>query len=216
MSINKTRIANKIADQSGLSKNRSAKALAAVLDLISQSLASGDEVKIAGFGKFYPQTLMARKCNHPKTGKSLKIKSRRTVRFKCYKRLRDRINPIKEPGDRLPVDAVPDIERRGESRMDNLPKGKAVIRISGIPVCEFEVKDVSGNGTSILVPQDSVILRNLRLGQDIELHMVYEERRRKAVLQRSKIAHITHQSDGDAYPGHVMVGMETIDTLPIS
>ena len=97
----------------------------------------------------------------------------------------------------------------------HLPMGKAVVRISGIPVCEFNIRDVSGNGTSILVEADSVVLRNLRVGQAIELHMVYVGQECKAVLQRSEIVHMTHQSEKDAYPGHVIVGMKVIDTLSI-
>jgi len=215
MSVNKTRILAAIADEAGLSKNRSSKAVTAIIEAITAALASGEDVKIAGFGRFYPQTLKARKGRHPKTGKTLTIQERKTVRLKCYKQLRDRVNstPRESADDVLKPSGR--IDRRQELRMDDLPQGKAVVRISGIPVCEFNIKDVSGNGTSILVEENSVVLRNLRVGQNIELHMVYADRSRKAVLQRSKIAHITHQSENDAYPGHVMVGMKVIDTLAI-
>ncbi len=215
MSVNKTRIVSTIAELTGLSKNRSSKALTAVIGAMTDSLAAGEDVKIAGFGKFYLQTLKARKGRHPKTGQRLNIQERKTVRLKCYKQLRDKINPGPEEADAVGQAPAIQLDRRHEARMDNLPQGKAVVRISGIPVCEFSIKDVSGNGTSILVEEDSVVLRNLRVGQDIELHMVYADQSRTAVLQRSKIAHITHQSEEDAYPGHVMVGMKVIDTLAI-
>ncbi len=215
MNVNKTRIVAAIADQTGLSKNRSSKATTVILEAITAALASGEDVKIAGFGKFYPQILKARKGRHPKTGKTLTIEERKTVRLKCYKQLRDRVNRGSHKTDTDTLKPAGRTERRQEVRVNELPQGKAVIRISGIPVCEFTIKDVSGNGTSILVEEDSVVLRNLRVGQDIELHMVYADRSRKAVMQRSKIAHITHQAETDAYPGHVMVGMKVIDTLAI-
>jgi nucleoid DNA-binding protein len=215
MSVNKTRIALAIADQTGMSRNRSSKAMAAIIEAITVSLAAGEDVKIARFGKFYPQTLKARKGRHPKTGRPLTIQERKTVRLKCYKRLRDKINRLANGADVAPHPAPMRSDRRQEYRMDRLPGGKAVVRISGIPVCEFNIKDVSGNGTSILIEADSVVLRNLRVGQDIELHMVYADKRRKAVLQRSKVVHVTHQSENDAYPGHVIVGMKVIDTLTI-
>ena len=215
MSVNKTRIVSTIAELTGLSKNRSSKALAAVIEAMTASLAAGDDVKISGFGKFYLQTLKARKGRHPKTGQSLHIQERKTVRLKCYKQLRDKINPRPEAIDVGDLESAISVDRRHEPRTDDLPQGKAVVRISGIPVCEFRIKDVSGNGTSILVEEDSVVLRNLRVGQDIELHMVYADRSRTAVLQRSRIAHITHQSEEDTYPGHVMIGMKVIDTLAI-
>ena len=49
----------------------------------------------------------------------------------------------------------------------------------------------------------------------IETIMVYTDKIRKAVLQRSKIVHITPQSGDDAYPGYVVVGVKVVDTLPI-
>jgi nucleoid DNA-binding protein len=215
MSVNKTRIAAAIADQAGLSRNRSAKAMAAIIEAITVSLAAGEDVKIPGFGRFYPQRLKARKGRHPKTGRLLTIGERQTVRLKCYKQLRDKINGLAQEDEVAPRPVPTHADRRRESRTDHLPRGKAVVRISGIPVCEFNIKDVSGNGTSILVEADSVVLRNLRVGQAIELHMVYADKGRKAVLQRSKIVHMTHQSENDAYPGHVIVGMKVIDTLSI-
>ncbi len=214
MSVNKTSIAATIAAQTGLSKNRASNAVTAIIEAIASSLASGEEVKIAGFGKFYPQALKARRGRHPKTGRSLDIADRKTVRLTCYKHLREKINA---PGRKAVGGAPkpsPQPERRHEPRMEDLPRGKAVVRISGIPVCEFDIKDISGNGTSILMEEDSVVLRNIRVGQDIELHMAYASSN-KSVLQRSRIAHITHQSDDDAYPGHVMVGVKVIDTLAI-
>lgn len=215
MNVNKTSIAAAIASQTGLSKNQSSKATTAILEAITIALASGEDVKIAGFGKFYPQTLKARKGRHPKTGQALNIQTRKTVRLKCYKQLRDRVNTVPDEAPAVDPKWTEHPERRQEPRMEDLPRGKAVVRISGIPVCEFDIKDVSGNGTSILVEENSVVLRNIRVGQDIELHMAYAESTQRAVMHRSKIAHITHQSEEDAYPGHVMVGMQIIDTLAI-
>jgi hypothetical protein len=34
-------------------------------------------------------------------------------------------------------------------------------------------------------------------------------------LQRSKIAHITQPTENSTYEGHVMVGIQTIDAIPI-
>ena len=214
MGVNKTSIAAAIADRTGLSKTRSLKAATAILDAITVSLASGEDVKIAGFGKFSPRILKARKGRHPKTGQLLSIQARKTVRLKCYKQLKDKVNMPRGEADADALKRPGRLERRQEPRIKDLPRGKAVVRISGIPVCEFDIKDVSGNGTSILVEEDSVVLRNIRVGQNIELHMAYTDSS-KAVLQRSKIVHITLQSEEDTYPGHVIVGMRIIDTLAI-
>ena len=115
MSVNKTRIAAAIADQAGLSRNRSAKAMAAIIEAITVSLAAGEDVKIPGFGRFYPQRLKARKGRHPKTGRLLTIGERQTVRLKCYKQLRDKINGLAQEAEVAPRPVPTHADRRRES-----------------------------------------------------------------------------------------------------
>ncbi|MGD9366317.1 MAG: HU family DNA-binding protein [Desulfobacteraceae bacterium] len=211
MSVNKTRLVQTIADQTGLPKRQASNAIKAIVDCMIQSLSRGDDVKIPGFGRFHLQTLKARRGRHPISGDTLQIPERRTIRFKCYKRLRETLNRPQSAA----VDIDVGTDRRSESRIGDLPRGKAVVRISGIPVCRFEIKDISGNGSCILVEKNSVVLRNLRIGQEIELHVVYDGTPPKAILQRSKIAHITQPTENSTYEGHVMVGIQTIDAIPI-
>jgi len=215
MSLNKTRLSAIIAVQADLPKNRSAKAVATIIDTLTHALAAGQEARIPGFGKFYVQTLSEHIGRHPKTGDSLRIKARRTVRFRCFKQLRQKLNRRATTAYAIPSGPSAVQERRREPRMDALPQGIAVVRISGIAVCDFKVRDVSGNGSCILVEDDSVVLRNLRVGREIELHMAYTDRPHKAVLQRSRITHITRPPESDAYHGHIMVGVQIIDTLSI-
>lgn len=214
MNVNKTYLAQTIADQTGLSRNRSSKAVATIIDKFMAALAVGDDVKIAGFGRFHCQPLKARTGRHPVTGAAIEIQARQTVRFRCYQQLRKILND-QPAADEPSTSGAIQTERRREPRLEDLPGGKAVVRISGIPVCEFEIKDVSGDGTSILVEADSVVLRNLRVGQAIELHMVYADRSHTAVLQRSRIAHITPPSGNDALGEYVTLGLQILDTLPI-
>lgn len=209
MSANKTYLVQTIADRTGLPKRQASNAVTAILDFMMQSLSRGDDVKIPGFGKFHLQTLKARRGRHPISGDTLQIPERRTIRFKCYKRLREALNRPQSAA----IDIGVKTDRRSESRLGDLPRGKAVVRISGIPVCRFEIKDISGNGSCILVEKDSVVLRNLRIGQEIELHVVYDGSPPKAILQRSKIAHITQPTENSTYEGHVMVGIQTIDAI---
>lgn len=215
MSVNKTHLVQTIADQTGLPKRQASNAITAILDFMMQSLSRGEDVKIPGFGKFHLQMLKARRGRHPISGAPLQLPERRTIRFKCYKRLRETLNGLQSIAMNSDAAASRQTDRRSESRLSDLPRGKAVVRISGIPVCRFEIKDVSGNGSCILVEKDSVVLRNLRIGQEIELHVVYDGSPPKAILQRSKIAHITQPAEDSSYEGHVMVGMLTIDTIPV-
>ena len=50
--MTKTELINVVAEKTGFSKKDSDKAVAAVIDAISETLAGGDKVQLVGFGTF--------------------------------------------------------------------------------------------------------------------------------------------------------------------
>lgn len=209
MHMNKSRLAKIVSNRTGMTASLSLQVINAMTASISRALASGDAVKIGGFGKFHVQIRKSRSGHNPRSGQKIEIQSRRTVGFKCFQHLKNRLNGTPMPaGKRTEM-----LERRAEAGREALPQGRAVVRISGITVCEFTVKDISGNGTGFLMARDSVVLRNLRVGQEIEIHMVFSEGNQHSTLQRSKIAHISFPKDGAPYHGHVLVGLQIIDRI---
>jgi hypothetical protein len=107
---------------------------------------------------------------------------------------------------------VPDDERRLDNRQDVLPDCTAVVRIGGIPVHRFQLKDVSRNGTCFLVEEDSSILRHLHVGQEIEIQLHLAEETQPSVFYRSQIMHITRAARG-SYHGHRLVGVQILSKL---
>lgn len=73
-------------------KNRAESIVNSLLDIMKSCLEKGDNINIPGFGRFDVEFKWARKGRNPKTGKSIFINSRRKVKFRCYKRLKERIN----------------------------------------------------------------------------------------------------------------------------
>lgn len=213
MGINKTQLCKQIANQTGLPKTRASKAVSTIIDIMTDALASNHDVKIAGFGKFYPLTLKRRRGRHPKTGNTLNIPNRRTVRFSCYKKLRNRVNEIQVEADAEPALTPEPAMTDLHAKIQKLPQGKAVVRISGIPVCDFSVRDISQDGTTILVENDSVVMRNIHEGMEIELHMIYSLNTPKTSILRSRLIKITRQADDDPYPGFVLIDLQTIDSI---
>jgi len=59
---------------------------------MKDTLASGEDVMISGFGKFQVNDKAARKGRNPATDEEMMLKGRRVVTFKCAGKLRDRIN----------------------------------------------------------------------------------------------------------------------------
>ncbi len=75
-----------------LSRNRTTEIVDGLFEKIKETLAKGEDVHISGFGKFQAKFKWARKGRNPQTGKSIILRSRRTVTFRCSPRLREKIN----------------------------------------------------------------------------------------------------------------------------
>jgi integration host factor subunit alpha len=92
MSITKAHLVDSVHDKLGLPKNQSIQAVESILDTIKTTLASGEDVMITGFGKFYVKEKRERRGRNPATGEDLMLGSRRVVRFKCSGKFRERMN----------------------------------------------------------------------------------------------------------------------------
>ena len=81
-----------VAGTSGLSKSDAGKALDAVLDTITSALASGDEVRIIGFGTFSVANRAATTGRNPRTGEVIQIAASKQPKFKAGSPLKDAVN----------------------------------------------------------------------------------------------------------------------------
>ena len=76
----------------GLSRNESADLVESVLEKISASLVSGEQVKISSFGTFSIRQKNARVGRNPKTGEEAPIPPRRVLTFRPSHLMRDRVS----------------------------------------------------------------------------------------------------------------------------
>jgi DNA-binding protein HU-beta len=72
--MNKTELIDAVAEDSGLSKADSARAIDSLTGTVSKSLKKGEEVSITGFGKFSVVKRAARRGVNPRTGERVKSK----------------------------------------------------------------------------------------------------------------------------------------------
>jgi len=70
-----------------------------VLEVITDELKSGNEVKLIGFGTFGIQTRQKRQGHNPKTGKSLTIPEKKYVSFRSGAFLKRAVNDIHFKGN---------------------------------------------------------------------------------------------------------------------
>lgn len=80
--MNKGELISAIADNAGLSKAASEKALNAMISAIGGSLKKGERVGLVGFGSFSVSQRAARKGRNPQTGKEINIAAKKVVKFK--------------------------------------------------------------------------------------------------------------------------------------
>ena len=77
-----------LAKKASITK-KDAEALDAFVDVVSETLSKGEEVKLVGFGTFKVQERAARKGVNPQTGKPLKIPAKKVPKFVPGKELKE-------------------------------------------------------------------------------------------------------------------------------
>jgi integration host factor subunit alpha len=92
MSLTKAQIVENIQDQTGLTKIKATETVETLLEIIKDSLSTGENVLVSGFGKFCVKEKKKRKGRNPATGAEMMLSERRVVTFKCSGKLRDKIN----------------------------------------------------------------------------------------------------------------------------
>lgn len=76
----------------GLSKKESSEVIENLLEIMKQTLESGEDVMISGFGKFCVKNKSKRKGRNPATGEDLYLDARRVVTFQSSGVLREKFN----------------------------------------------------------------------------------------------------------------------------
>ncbi|MFO7554457.1 MAG: integration host factor subunit alpha [Desulfobacterales bacterium] len=92
MTLTKANIVESIQNQIGFPKKKSSEVIETFLEIIKNTLASGEDVLISGFGKFCVKEKKERKGRNPATGDSMMLEPRKVVTFRCSGQLRDKIN----------------------------------------------------------------------------------------------------------------------------
>ena len=89
--MNKTELVNAVAEKADFSKKDADKAVAAVLDSITDALAQGDKVQIVGFGTFEVRARAEKQGRNPKTGEAMIVPASNLPAFKAVKALKEAV-----------------------------------------------------------------------------------------------------------------------------
>ena len=95
--MNKTEMAEKLAQKCDLSKAKAAEVVSCIFDtdpgqgIIAVELDAGREVRITGFGTFATKHRPARTGRNPATGQVIELPAKKYPSFKAGKGLKDRV-----------------------------------------------------------------------------------------------------------------------------
>lgn len=92
--MNKSELAQKLAERTDLSKSEATRAVDALFStngIIAEQLRGGGKVQITGFGSFETRSRDARTGRNPRTGKEIQIAASTSAAFRAGKGLKDAI-----------------------------------------------------------------------------------------------------------------------------
>ena len=90
--LTKAHIIDAVTERNGFTCKKSIETVEILLELIKQSLESGDDVLISGFGKFCVKKKKKRRGRNPATGEDLMLAPRKVVTFQSSMKLREKLN----------------------------------------------------------------------------------------------------------------------------
>ncbi len=90
--MTKAELVTAIAEKAGLSKSQAQAALDGFTDAVKESLKSGSEVRLVGFGSFLPVDRKAGTARNPRTGETVNRPASKTARFRVGEGLKSFLN----------------------------------------------------------------------------------------------------------------------------
>jgi len=90
--MTKNELAEQVAERTGMATSQARQAVEVAIELVSDELARGGEVSLAGFGKFSVSHRAAREGRNPSTGETIKIAASKGAKFSAASALKKRLN----------------------------------------------------------------------------------------------------------------------------
>ena len=92
--MNKQELSNRVAEKVSSTKKLAEQNVDAVLEVIQETLANGESVKLIGFGNFFVKYKDARVGRNPSNGEEVQIPAKRVPAFKAGKLLKDALKGV--------------------------------------------------------------------------------------------------------------------------
>lgn len=94
--MNRKELIEALADKTGSTKADADRNIAALIDIVTDTLRKGDSLTLVGFGTFEVRKRNARSGRNPATGETIKIKASKQPAFKAGASLKAAVNSGKK------------------------------------------------------------------------------------------------------------------------
>jgi hypothetical protein len=105
-------------------------------------------------------------------------------------------------------------ERRSETRKTAGRLFGAEIKLPGVPIHRFKLKDISPNGACILIKEDSSMINHIKAGQTLNMKYFSAYKTDPPAI-KSEIKYITKPEEG-RFKGHYLVGVFISEKLNLA
>jgi DNA-binding protein HU-beta len=108
--VNRSQLLNKFAEDNEISRREADEYVTSLVNIITASVASGEDVAISGFAKFRRIDRPARLARNPATGETVKVKAKRVARITPLKNFKDAVltgKVPKPPAKKAPAKKAP-------------------------------------------------------------------------------------------------------------
>ena len=116
--MNRSQLLNKFAEDNQVSRKEADGYVSSLVDIITASVASGEDVAISGFAKFRRIDRPARLARNPATGETVRVKAKRVARITPLKNFKDAVltgkmpKPVKKtPAKKAPAKKAPAVKK---------------------------------------------------------------------------------------------------------
>lgn len=99
MTLTKAQMAESLFNELGLNKREARELVDSFFEDLRTALASGEQVKLSGFGNFDLRDKNQRPGRNPKTGEEIPISARRVVTFRPGQKLKARVETYAGTGE---------------------------------------------------------------------------------------------------------------------
>jgi hypothetical protein len=104
-------------------------------------------------------------------------------------------------------------DRRAKTRSKELTNPMVVVSLSGGPLYQLKVGDLSEEGAGVVVRADSNFVQRIVIGQELTVRVVLpRDYQGPSGHYLSRIEHITEIKEGP-FPGHMIVGLSFLHRI---